>query len=155
VEKTPPETAVKWKSIKVPESLYNKILELAEKLRKPKYAVILDALSFYENIIRKPYRKRDLPRLDKASWYIFKLANSVGAFKENFNLENYQKLLKTLTQINERLGVDTSLLDSILVKLDPRKRKNLTTDDKIEINDATKLIISDIIVKLLLEEKES
>ena len=143
----------KWISIKVPEPLYNKIKEIAETSGRHLYQVIEEAMTFYINNWRRVRHKDGIPRLDKCAWYVFKLAQSVGAFKENPSLENYQKLLKTIFQIKERIGVDTSLLEHVVDKLNPRNRKEISVDEKIELNDVTKLVISDIIVKLLFEEE--
>jgi len=143
----------RWKSIKIPEPLYNKIIDIAKTSDRYIYQVIEEAFTFYINQWRRTRRKEGIPRLDKCAWYVYKLAQSIGAFKENPTIENYNKLIKTIDQISERLLVDTSLLRHVLERLHPRKTKKLTTDDKIELNDVAKLVISDIIVKLLFEEE--
>jgi len=154
VEELPPPKKLKFKSVKVPYYLHDRIKELAQRYNRKMYAIVADALSIYENYLKKPYRKSELPRLDKASWYVFKLGRSVGAFKENPTKENGEKLLNTLDQIEERLGVKTDLLRGIIKKLINKPKIRIDTDTSIEINDATKLIIADILNKLLFKEEE-
>jgi len=146
------ETKLEWKSIKVPKPLYDKIVMLSKKTNRHIYQIVEEGVNKVEFYLKKPYRKKELPRLDKCSWYIFKLGNSVGAFKENPTPENWNKLMNTITQIKERLGVDTNLLEHIVKKLHPSRSREITVSDKIELNDAVKIVISDVIVKLLFEE---
>ena len=149
------ERKISWKTIKVPEALYQRIRLLAEKTNRHMYQVIEEGIIKVELYLKRPYRKRELPRLDKCAWYVFKLANSVGAFKENPTVENWNRLMNTVSQVKERIGVNTELLETVLQRLHPGKSKEITTADKIELNDAVKLVIADIIVKMLFEETET
>jgi len=143
-----------FKSLRVPYYIHEKVKDLSQRYGKKMYTIVEEALATYVNYLKKPYRKSELPKLDKCSWYVYKLGRSVGAFKENPTEENARKLLNTLEQIEERIGVSTAMLRGIVEKLVSRKNIRIDTDTSIEINDTTKLIISDIIYKMLFEEEE-
>jgi len=147
-------TKLEWKSIKVPKPVHDKIVRLAQRTNKYIYQVVEQGVQQVEILLKRPYKKRELPRLDKCSWYIFKLSQSVGAFKENPTVGNWNRLMHTIEQIKERIGVDTEMLEHVVKKLHPSRIREITTSDKIELNDTTKLLIADIIVKMLFEEGE-
>jgi len=98
-------------TIYAPKELKERIRGLSEKLGRPQWKILLEALSFYETLVRKPKAKEELPTVDKVVWYIEKLCMSIGALKENPSDANLQKTLKTVSQVRERLGVDTSILE--------------------------------------------
>jgi len=130
-----------WTTIKVPKELIPKIKEVSEKEGRAYWRVLTEALSFYTTQKRKPRVKEDLPALDKCSWYIAKCAMSVGALKENPSEANLAYLRRTLNQIEERLGVDTSLL----LKVAEDYVKKQDTHNKMELNMSLKMLIVDII----------
>lgn len=158
--KTPPaEESVEaprrqWRSIKIPAYLHEKIKSLASRAHTHQYKVIEQAVNNFELYLRRPYRKSELPRIDKASWYIFKLAQSVGAFKENNSKENYDRLLRTIMQIEKRLEIELNELKDVVARVNPERKKQLTSIDKMDLNGATKIAIADIILKLLYEQPE-
>ena len=145
----------KWKSIKVPEPVYQKIVNLSLKLNRHMYQIVEQAVDLLDLYRRKPYKKKELPRLDKCAWYIFKLANGIGTFKVKYDLEEWRKLMNTVEQIRTRLGIDTSELEHVLLRLKPEKDRHMSTSDRIELNDVAKMLIADIIVKMLFEEEET
>jgi len=104
----------KGSTVWVPKEFKARLVALSEKLKKPQWKVLLDALAFYETSLRKPKVKAELPVVDKVIWYIQKLCLSVGRFKENPCDENLARTLKTVGQVSERLGVDCSLLSRAL-----------------------------------------
>ena len=140
-----PGSKSKYVSISVPRPLHARIKELARKKHTTIINVVEEAIGHLEILYRRPYTKSDLPLLDKVSWYIFKLVNSVGAFKENNSLDNYTKLLRTIDQIEERLLIDLSLLKHVVQKLSPEKKKTLKPKDKIELNEVTKQAVAQLI----------
>lgn len=137
----------KWTTIKIPKKVYGQIKDLREKYGVATWKLILQGINFYHDSQRTHY---PLPKssLSRMTWYIFKVASSEGIFRENPNEENLLKFLKTLDQIRERIGVDTSGLE-IIAKTYYEKP---TTRNKIMMNDATRALIADIIVKF--SEKE-
>ncbi len=155
VEELPKGKKIVFKSLRVPEYIHEKVRDLAQRYGRKMYTIVEDALAIYVNYLKKPYRKSELPRIDKVSWYVYKLGRSVGAFKENPTKENAERLLNTLSQIEERLEVKTDMLKGIIMKLIKKPTIKIDTDTSIEINDATKMLIADIIAKMLFNEEEN
>ncbi len=154
VEELPKGKKIIFKSLRVPDYIHDQVKDLASRYGRKMYTIVEEALATYVNYLKKPYRKSELPRLDKVAWYVYKVGRSVGAFKENPTKENGEKLLNTLSQIEERIGVKTDMLKGIIMKLIKKPKIKIDTDTSIEINDATKLLIADIIAKMLLKEEE-
>ena len=151
-------------SIWVPVDLKDRIKKLSERYGKPQWKILLDALSLYETQLRKPRAKEELPVIDKITWYIEKLCMSIGALKENPSEDNLAKTSKTIAQIRERLGVDTSLLERAVgdyVKLVNKKtndaiEKHRDLDEAtMELNMALKTTLIEIIYRYVLKEDES
>jgi len=130
-----------WTTIKVPRELRDKLREVSEREDKAYWKVVIEALSFYVAQKRKATLKEQLPKLDKASWYIAKCAMSVGALKENPSEANLQYLKRTLAQIEERLGVDTKLLARVAEEYARLK----SVKARVELNGTLKMLIVDII----------
>ena len=74
------EEKIKWKTIKIPQYLYDKLKSMTNKTHPHMYQVIEKALEHYEIYLKKPKKKSELPRLDKAAWYIVKLVTGVTCF---------------------------------------------------------------------------
>jgi len=142
------ETRRRWTTIQVPVELRDMIKNLALRENKTEWQIIMDSVSFYYAQKQKPRVKEEASILDKVSWYITKLATSVGAFKENPSEQNLEKLKKTAQQVQERLGVDTSLL----VRVAEAYMNYRDEDSKMELNAALKMIILEIILQKLARE---
>lgn len=136
---------VKWTTIKVPAELRDRIKALAERMGTAEWRVVLMGVSFLAKQIEEPRIKEDLPLIDKVSWYIAKLAMSVGAFKENPTEENLQRLRRTCLQIAQRYGIDTS----IVLRTAEDYMRSPGTDTKIELNMSLKMVIVDMMWKLM------
>jgi len=136
------------KNIRVPDELYERLKALAQQKKVPIWKVILEALSCYENVEKKASGLSKLPRLDKAAWYAYKLSASVGSFREKPTEGNLALLTQTAKQVEERLGVKTDLL----IKVAAEYHKKPSTQNKIELNDTAKLVVGDIIAKMLFEQ---
>jgi len=138
----------RWTTIKVPTELRELIKRIAVKENKVEWQVIMNAVSFYYAQAQKPRIKEDASLLDKVSWYITKIATSVGELKANPTQENFERLKRTATQIQERLNVDVSTLiraaEAFIKYPDP--------DSRMELNAALKMLILDIIVSKLAKE---
>jgi len=137
---------IKWTTIKIPSELRDQINDLATMLDKPAWKLVLDAVSFFDEQIHKPRLKESLPLVDKVSWYIVKLSTSVAEFKINPTEENFNKLMKTVEQVKERLGVDVDML----VRACEVYKKEPSVDNKMEINAALKIVVFELITEKLL-----
>jgi hypothetical protein len=150
----------KGATIWVPVEFKQKVKALAEKLGKAEWKVLLDAVALYETTLRRPKTKEDLPVVDKVIWYIQKLAMSVGELKASPTEENLQKTLKTVQQVRDRLGVDTSILERAvndyykLLKGNKGERED-EVEARMEINMALKSVLIEIVYKWILKEELS
>jgi len=149
-------------SIYAPPEFKEKIKQLSEKTGKPQWKVLLEALALYETTLRKPKAKEELPVIDKVIWYIEKVSMSIGALKENPSDVNLQKTLKTISQIKERLKIDTALLERAVqdfvavAKKSPEDPvvKHATLDEvTMELNMALKSVLIEIVYKYILKEE--
>jgi hypothetical protein len=157
-----PEVEVKGKgrgsTIWVPAEFKEKVKALAEKQGKAEWKILLDALALYETTLRKPRVKEELPVVDKVVWYVQKLAMSVGELKASPTEENLMKTLKTVSQVKERLGVDTSLLERAvndyykLLRGNKRERED-EVEARMEVNMALKSVLIEIVFKWILKEE--
>jgi len=151
----------KWARITVPHELYLRIKERAEYRKVALWKVILDALSFYESITRKAGGIQELPNIDKAVWYMEKLAMSVGVLKASPTEENLRKTLRTLTQLRDRLGINVDTLERAVndyfvvvggLPDDPVERHERLDEVVLEVNMALKSVLFEILYRLVVKE---
>ncbi len=140
---------MKWTTIKVPVELRDIIQNLAKQEDKPYWKFLTNCISWYVEQKRNPRVKEELPQIEKISWYIAKVSMSVGELKAKPTKENLQKLEKTLEQIEKRLGIKTDFVRRTVHAyiLEP------TTDNRMELNMALKMLIFDIIWYRILKEE--
>jgi hypothetical protein len=129
----------KYKSIKVREEVYNAVKNYAGRRGMTISSAVLQAVMFLTETERRPRVKENLPLADKVSWYITKTIMSAGAFKAVPSDDNYQRLVKNLEDLRERLGVDVSLQLDIVNKL--RGKQQWTVDEKMDYNAAFKMLV--------------
>jgi len=138
-----------WTTIRVRRELKNTIQEHAMKLGIPMHKFIAKSIMFFVEQERKPKLKKDLPLIDKVSWYITKLSMSVGRFKENPTEGNLEKLIETANEVSERMEVDTSWI--VKAGTDYFKRKD--SESSMELNTALKNTVIMLINKLVEYEE--
>jgi|GEM_PF-2315762 len=151
----------KRSSISLSREIYEKLDSLSKRTRKSKQNIILEALSLYETQIRRPRIKEDFPITDKIIWYMMKLSMSIGALKENPTETNLNKTMKTISQIRDRLKVNTSVLEKavqdfyISIKTlpdDPSLRHDVVDEVTMEINMALKSVLIEIFFNYIYKE---
>jgi len=142
---------MKWATIRIPAELKKELDEIIQGYEAHRgdayWRVIAKAIAHYKPMLSRGLSRKEVPRLDKAAWYSFKLASSIGALKENPSQQNLELFKTTCRQLEDRLGLDLSLLR----KAAEDYVKHPSTQNKIELNDLTKLVIADIITKFILE----
>jgi hypothetical protein len=144
----------KGSSIYVPRVFKERVVALSKRYNKSQWRILLEALSLYETSLRKADAKAKLPDIEKGIWYIQKLAMSVGALKANPSDQNYQLTLRTISQVRDRLSIDTSLLEKAVQDFYDFARKNQVDNDIIlELNASLKTVLTDIIFKNILKEQ--
>jgi len=136
----------KWKTVSLPDDVWRTICELSEKLGLPRWKVVARSAQFFAFQLKKPKLKKELPAVDKVAWYAVKVAMSVGRLKENPTEENFNKLLETLSQVQDRMGVDASWVARAAKDFLDRK----DADSSMELNAALK----NLVVALLLAAVE-
>jgi len=151
-------------SIYVPDELKERIEFYSKAHSKPMWRVVMDAMTFYEMFYKGKLEDKTgetkFPELAKAVWYIVKLSMAVGALKADTSPQRAEMLQRAIRQARERLGVDTSLLeravyDYIQAKLSKDGEKNnpdLQRDAEIELTNALKLVVLDILYNMLTKQ---
>jgi hypothetical protein len=153
-----PRSRGKGGTIWVPIEFKEKVKALAQRQGKAEWKVLLDAVALYETSLRKPRTKEELPVVDKVVWYVQKLAMSIGELKANPAEENLQRTLKTIQQIKERLGVDTSILERAvndyykLLRGNKKERED-EVEARMEVNMALKSVLIEIVFRWILKEE--
>jgi len=138
----------RWATVKIPVELRDLINSIAKRENKAAWQVIMDGVAFYYAQTKKPRIKEDASLLDKVSWYITKVATSVGVFKRDPSPENLEYIKKNLEQLKERLGID----GSYLLRACEAYMQYGDDDSRMEINAALKMLILDIILNKLVKE---
>jgi len=143
----------KWKSISVPDFVYDTLKSLREKSNKPMWRIIADAVSLYTTFTNPHKRLKLLASnpdvLEKACWYLFKFIKSLGIFHENPNELNYSYIKDRIAELKERLlpliNENKNEIYTIVETLEKLAEKYIrakTVEDKtkikIEMNDLTK-----------------
>ena len=109
--------ARRWVSIKVPAEIHAHVRELRERLQKPAWQVIAEALSFYDAMLRKSGHFSRASEMDKIAYYIVKLASSAAYFKKEPTKENMERFLQVAEQLEKRLGISCQELRPLAEKL--------------------------------------
>jgi hypothetical protein len=143
----------KFHTIKVNEHIYWYLQKLEKKTGLSKQTILLNALSIYRaSLTNKARFSREQDKLDKAVWYMLKLNYAVFSFRENPK-QNYQNLIEIIQQIENRLNVDLSLLKK--TALEYLNAKEITNEHKINITNALKLSLIDILENVLSGEGDN
>ena len=146
-------TRTKFHTIKVNDYIYNYLKKLEKKTSLSKQTILLNALSLYRaSLTNKQRFMKTQDRLDKAVWYCIKLSYAVFSFREKPK-ENYQNLVEIINQVEQRLSLDLSILKK--VALDYLNAKEITNDHKINITNALKLSLIDIIEQVLSSQSDN
>jgi hypothetical protein len=137
----------KFHNLKINDYIFNYLKKLEKKTSLSKQTILLNALSMYRaSLANKARFSREQDKLDKAVWYMIKLSYAVFSFREKPK-ESYANLIEIIEQIENRLNVDLSLLKK--VALEYLNAKEITNDHKINITNALKLSLIDIIESVL------
>jgi hypothetical protein len=142
----------KFHTIRVNDMIFNYLNKLEKKTGLSKQQILLNAISMYRAYLTSKQRfVKSQDKLDKAVWYIIKLSYAIYSFREKPK-ENYQNLVEIIQQIENRLNLDLSLLKK--VSLEYLNASTITNDHKINITNALKLSLIDIIETVLTEESD-
>jgi hypothetical protein len=139
----------KFHTVRVNDYIYNYLIKLEKKTGLSKQTILMNALSLYRaSLTNKARFSKEQDKLDKAMWYCIKLSYAVFEFRQNPK-EKYKNLIEIIQQIENRLSVDLSLLNK--VALDYLNAKTIDNNLKINITNALKLSLIDIIEQTLTQ----
>ena len=137
-------------TIRVPVEFRNLVRTLAEKRGVPQWKILHESVVHYR-LAYLSHFQANTKNLNKASWYAYKLSASVGAFRYAPTDENKELLMRTIEQLEQRLGVNGEMLKRAVEDYYKTQRKKY----KIALNDAAKELVAQVIVKILgVEEKK-
>jgi len=135
-----------FKSVGVREDVKEIIDEISKRRGFKKYQVV--ELAIRQFAMEQKYGRKEKKYhwgydIDKQIWYAFKLVNSVAQLKtvidlslDNDTVNEYKNLtMKTINQIEERLGIDMDNVKKALEKF----IENPTGRNKANLNDETKM----------------
>jgi hypothetical protein len=137
----------KFHTIRVNDYIYNYLLKLEKKTGFSKQQILLNAISMYRAYLSSKQRFiKTQDRLDKCVWYMLKLSYAVFEFRQNPK-EKFQNVMEIIQQIESRLDIGLSLLKKAVMNY--LNAKEITNELKIEITNALKLSLIDIIETVL------
>jgi hypothetical protein len=140
-------TKTKFHTVRVNDYIYNYLHKLEKKTGLSKQQILMNAISLYRAFLASKQRFiKTQDKLDKAVWYIIKLNYAVFEFRQNPK-EKFQNVMEIIQQIEQRLNIDLSLLKK--TALDYLNASTITNEHKIQITNALKLSLIDIIEQVL------
>lgn len=141
---------LKYTTVRVPVQVRDAIKELAMKTHESMWQAVYHAVTYYRAAYSSGF-KENVTEVGKIAWYCYKIAASIGEFKQNPSKENGALLQKTAQQLADRFGIDIGMLKAAAVKYfqDPSE------ENRIMLNDAGKDIVAQLISRLAeIPEKE-
>lgn len=99
------EMARRWTTIKIPSEVLQVVRSLRERTGKASWQVIVEALSFYDNLLRKREHYSMSSDVDKIAYYILKLVTSATYLKMQQNHESLEKFKRVVEQVQQRLNI--------------------------------------------------
>jgi hypothetical protein len=136
-------TRTKFHTIRVNDYIYNYLLKLEKKTGLSKQQILLNSISMYRAFLASKTRfQLTHDKLDKAIWYIIKLNYAVFEFRNNPK-DKFQNVMEIIQQVENRLSIDLSLLKKTVMNY--LNAKEITNELKIEITNALKLALIDIL----------
>ena len=133
----------RYTTVRVPVELRNVIKSLARRRKMPMWKIVHEAVTYYRSAYLTHFREFS-GDLNKISWYTYKLSASVGELRANPTKENLQLLLTTISQLEERLGVNAELLRAAAERYVKKPERR----ERIQLNDAAKDVVAQIIEKI-------
>jgi len=146
-------TKTKYHTIKVNDVIFWYLTKLERKTGLSKQQILLNALSLYRAYLTSKDRfVKTQDKLDKAVWYCIKLSYAVFSFRENPK-EKFSELMQIVQQIEQRLNLDLSILKK--AALEYLNAKEITNEHKINITNALKLSLIDILEQVLSSQSDN
>lgn len=141
---------MEYTSVRIPKSIYEEIKHYAESNSEAVWRTLWRAFTYWRTAYLSHYTV-NYSMLDKCIWYAFKLSNSVGEFKAGTNKAlKYEQLMKTVNEIERRLGIDCSELKTAIEQyMKKRSKANKTT-----LNETCKYVMHKILMKAVKEEEQ-
>ncbi len=139
----------KYTTISVPYEVRDTVKSLATARKVAQWRVIHEAVMHYR-LAYLSHFTTNTGWLNKAAWYAYKLSASIGEFRADPSEEKKGMLLRTIDQIEARLGVDCAALRyAVEAYAKSPSRKN-----RVVLNDAAKEVVGQIITALARKESQ-
>jgi hypothetical protein len=119
------EKTMKWKTVKLPEQIYEVLRNEAERQGVAVWKVLAGLVAG----VRAKKGRKPLSESDKIVWYVYKFSSSVGEYRSNPTEENYKRLEETCKQLHSRLKIDTSDFLSVARKYDGSNQARKVLND--------------------------
>ena len=141
--------AKKWKSIAVPQEVIDLLNRIKSRSGQDtaNWKILVEALSFYEEFREKPKMVNEFSMIEKVSWYITKLSLAYGTFAVNPSEDTAPQLIERLQEIEMKMQVDTGALQKLVNQYVKIKDDNERRKFRIQMNQAFKLLIKEMIMK--------
>jgi len=137
----------RWTTIKVPEEVANLIRSLRQRTGKSSWQIIVESLSFYDNMLREQGHFSKSSNVDKAAYYILKLITSASYVKFSKYEESLEKFKQVVGQVSERLNISCQELIPAAEKLIKEKSgKSIHTFN---------MVLKSCIIKLIFKMLEN
>jgi len=143
----------KFHTIRVNEMIFNYLNKLKKKTGLSKQTILMNAISMYRAFLASKTRfVKTQDKLDKAVWYCIKLCYAVFEFRQDPK-EKFKNVMEIIQQVENRLSIDLSLLKKAVMNY--LNASTVTNELKIEITNALKLSLIDIIEQVLSDQSDN
>jgi len=143
----------KFHTIRVNEMIFNYLNKLKKKTGLSKQTILMNAISMYRAFLASKTRfVKTQDKLDKAVWYMIKLSYAVFEFRQDPK-EKFKNVMEIIQQVENRLSIDLSLLKKAVMNY--LNASTVTNDHKIQITNALKLAMIDILEQVLSDQGDS
>lgn len=136
------------KKVRLPVPLWGALKDQAEREGVPIWVIVHRAFTAYISRYRSHYT-RDIDAVDRAAWYAFKLAATIGRIYDHSRgplpSDLSESIEKVLAQLRDRIGVETGPLEAAIAQYLSRPTKK----NRMLLSGAAKRAIAEIIDKTL------
>jgi hypothetical protein len=113
-----------YKRVKIPVGVYEYVRNRAKARGLSMWQYIIQSINFYEASLRN-VSVSDTTKAQNNSYYYTKLAMAVTEFVHRANQENYDNVVRIISQVEKRKGVDLSTLRQLIEMYRQKHRKSL------------------------------
>jgi iron-sulfur cluster repair protein YtfE (RIC family) len=113
-----------YKRVKIPVGVYEYVRNRARARGLSMWQYIIQSINFYESSLRN-VSVSNATKAQNASYYATKLIMAITEFIHRANQENYDNVVRIISQVEKRKGVDLSTLRQLIEMYRQKHRKSL------------------------------